>query len=122
LIGNCEGKVPLLQQSFMTAGKLFEAIDAPTQAVIVPYGEGENLIAELCRVAKEYNSKRYYELLKKTQRYSVNIFPNVWQKLKEEKAIYEIQNEGIYYLDERYYSEDFGLSTEPVVFMSCNIC
>jgi CRISPR-associated endonuclease/helicase Cas3 len=121
LIGNCEGKVPLLQQSFMTAGKLFEAIDAPTQAVIVPYGEGENLIAELCRVAKEYNSKRYYELLKKTQRYSVNIFPNVWQKLKEEKAIYEIQNEGIYYLDERYYSEDFGLSTEPVVFMSCNI-
>jgi CRISPR-associated endonuclease/helicase Cas3 len=26
----------------------------------------------------------------------------------------EIQGEGVYYLDARYYSPEFGLSTEPV--------
>ena len=46
----------LLQQSFMAAGRAFKAIDSPTQAVIVPYGEeGKNLIAELGRVAKEFD-------------------------------------------------------------------
>ena len=37
-----------LRQSFKTAGKAFKAIDAPTQAVIVPYGEGKEIIAGLC--------------------------------------------------------------------------
>lgn len=113
----------MLRQSFKTAGKIFRAIDAPTQAVIVPYGkEGKKLITELCMVAKEFNQKTYYELLRKAQRYSVNVFPNIWQKLKNEKAIYEIQEEGVFYLDERYYSKEFGLSIESVAMMSNNIC
>lgn len=120
----CEENLPMLQQSFMTAGKAFKAIDAPTQAVIIQHDEGKALIAELCRSAsaKDFNPKVYYDLLKKAQRYSVNVFPNVWEKLRQEKAVYEIQkDEGIFYLDERYYSEEFGLSTEPVAQMSCNI-
>ncbi len=115
-------KIPLLQQSFKTASNAFQAIDAPTRAIIVPYGEGKNIIAELCRVAKDFNLKLYYELLRKAQRYSVNVFPNVCKKLKDAKASYEIQNEGVFYLDERYYSEEFGLSTEPVTLMSFNGC
>ncbi len=110
----------LLQQSFMTAGKVFKAIDSPTQAVIVPYGdEGKNLIADLGRVAKEFDVKTYRKLLKQAQKYSVNIFPNVWKRLQEEKVVYEIQpGEGIYYLDEKYYSEKFGLSDKPCSSMS----
>lgn len=110
----------LLQQSFMTAGKVFKAIDSPTQAVIVPYGEeGKNLIAELGRVAKEFDVKTYRKLLRQAQKYSVNVFPNVWKRLQEEKAIHEIQpDEGIYYLEERYYSEKFGLSDKPCSTMT----
>lgn len=111
----------MLQQSFMTAGKAFKAIDAPTQAIIVQHGEGKKLVAELCAVAKDFNAQRYYGLLKKAQKFSVNIFPNVLEKLKKEKAIYEIQNDGIYYLNERYYSNEFGLSTEPVTLYNDNI-
>ena len=105
------GIYPQLMQSFMSAANAFKAIDAPTQAVIVPYGEGKNIIAELCALALE-NKPRYRELLKQAQKYSVNVFPNVWKKLQQAKAVAEIQNNGIYFLDEQYYSEAFGLSTE----------
>ncbi len=103
-----------LKQSFMTAGNAFKAIDAPTQSVIVPYGHGKNLITTLCGISKDFNAKSYYQSLKQAQKYSVNVFPNVWQKLKEQDAVCEIQGEGVYYLNERYYSDEFGLSTEVV--------
>lgn len=114
----------LLQQSFMAAGKIFKAIDSPTQAVIVPYGEeGANLIAELGCVAKEFDVKTYRKLLRQAQKYSVNVFPNVWKRLQEEKAVHEIQpGEGIYWLDEQYYSDKFGLSDKPCSSMKLNMC
>ncbi len=113
---NSMGGQPMrLNQSFMTAGKAFKAIDAPTESIIVPYGEGEQLIGALCGISIEYDSGEYYRLLKMAQKYSVNVFPNVLQKLKEYEAIHEIQpGEGIFYLDLRYYSEAFGLATEEV--------
>lgn len=106
-----------LKHAFMTAGKLFKAIDAPTQSLIVPFGEGKELLAELCRISKNFDAKRYFELVKILQKYSVNLFPNIWRKLVDENAIIELQNEqgegdGIFYLNERYYSDDFGVSTE----------
>ncbi len=120
---NNVGKKPnphLLKQSFMTVGKAFKAIDSPTQAVIVPYGtEGRDLIADLGRVAKEFDVKAYRKLLKKAQAYSVNVFPNVWRKLQTADAVHEIQpGEAIYYLVETYYSVEFGLSDTPCGFMS----
>ncbi|MGR9012699.1 MAG: CRISPR-associated helicase/endonuclease Cas3, partial [Gammaproteobacteria bacterium] len=104
-----------LRQSFMAAGDAFKAIDAPTQSVIVPYERGKELITELCGIAKDFEAGRYYACLKQAQKYSVNVFPNVWRQLLKQKAVYEIHpGEGVYCLDERYYSPEFGLSTEIV--------
>lgn len=104
-----------LRQSFMTAGKAFKAIDAPTESVIVPHDEGGEIIAALCGISIEFEAQRYHQLLKQAQKYSVNLFPNIFRKLQEQGAIYEIQpGEGIYYLDRCYYSDEFGLATEPV--------
>ena len=104
------GKIQLLMQSFKSAGRAFQAIDAPTHAVIVPYGEGAELIAKLCG---EWDPKEMYDAKKKAQRYSVNVFPNVWDKLQKENALYEtIEGSGIYYLNERYYNDEFGLSLD----------
>lgn len=117
-----DGKIPLLRQAFMEAGRQFKAIDAPTQAVIVQYGKGRELVAELCSVAKEFDAHRYYQLLRQAQKFSVNVFPNVWGKLKEQNAVHEIQpGHGVYFLDEEYYNENFGLGTEPVGTMSALI-
>jgi CRISPR-associated endonuclease/helicase Cas3 len=108
-----------LRQSFKSAGKIFAAIDAPTEGVIVPYGEGKEIIAALCAGPEPAIA---YKLLKRAQKYSVNVFPNVWQKLKEKQAVIPIQEgEAIYYLDERYYSDAFGLSTEEVSSLGTQI-
>ncbi|MCP4682292.1 MAG: CRISPR-associated helicase Cas3' [Desulfobacterales bacterium] len=108
-----------LRQSFKTAGKAFKAIDAPTQAVIVPYGEGKEIIAGLCA---DFEPAKAHQLLRRAQKYSVNVFPNVWQRLKDAQAIRPVQEgEEIYFLDERYYSKDFGLYTEEVSYMSTQI-
>ena len=102
--------LPLLMQSFKSAGRAFQAIDAPTRAVIVPYGEGAKLIAELCG---EWDPKEMHRTLQKAQRYSVNVFPNVWDKLQKENALHEtIEGSGIYYLKERHYNDEFGLSLD----------
>lgn len=113
-----EGKLPLMRHSFMEAGKLFKAIDAPTQAVVVRHGRGKELVNELCRLAKEFEPQAYYRVLKEAQQYSVNLFPNVWNRLKELEAVHETrEGEGIYFLDETYYSDEFGVSTEKTGMM-----
>jgi len=109
------GTMPVINlcQSFMTAAKLFKSIDAPTQSVIVRYGdEGRELVNQLCSA---FEVDKQYHLIKKAQQYSVNLFPYEFEKLAEQYALHRVQ-EGteIFYLDDRYYSEQFGISMEPV--------
>ena len=106
-----------LRQSFMAAGKAFKAIDTPTQGVIVPYGsEGKELVNDLCAA---YQPENEYELLRRAQQFSVNVFPVLFDTLTKAHAIREIRADtGIYCLaDARYYSEDFGLSDTPNGYM-----
>jgi CRISPR-associated endonuclease/helicase Cas3 len=103
-----------LRQAFKTAAEAFEAIDAPTRGVIVPFGEdGKELINNLCAA---YLPDKEFELLRRAQQFSVNVFPNVLEKLSKEGVVQEIRkNTGILYLtDSRYYSAEFGLSETPL--------
>lgn len=99
-----------LRQAFMSAAKEFQAINSPSRGIIVPYGnKGKKLIHELCS-ARYF--KEQYTLLKEAQRFSINIHPRVLDELIRQKAIHEVQRDsGVFYLDERYYSEEFGMST-----------
>ncbi len=105
--------VILLRQAFMTAAKSFRAIESVARGIVVPYGEiGKELIYKLCSVQE---LEKQYKSFRRAQRYSVNVFPNVLKKLQDQQAIYEVQEgSGILYLDERYYSDEFGLSEVPV--------
>ena len=104
------------RQAFMTAAKAFKAIDAPTQAVIVPYGAaGRNLVADLCAA---FDVEQEFKLLRAAQQFTVNVFPHVLKKLKDAGALHEVKPDvRILCLDERYYSALFGLATEPVSLM-----
>jgi len=100
------------RQAFKTAGDKFKAIDAPTQGIIVPFEEGEAVISELF---SQFAVEKQFVLLKKAQRFTVNVFPNVLQKLRDAKAIKEVPEIGVLVLsDPRYYHPEFGLSTEIV--------
>lgn len=98
-------------QSFQSAAKAFRVIDSPTRGVIVPYkSEGEDIIAELCSVPM---LEKQYKLLRRAQRYSVNLFPHEFKRLCDAGAIYEVQKgAGIFYLEKQNYHKDFGLSDE----------
>jgi len=105
-----------LRQSFMTAAKAFKVFDESTQGIIVPYDkEGKRIIADLCGAS---DAEKEYELLKLAQQYSVNVYSSDLEKLQKAGAVKQIQ-EGVdvLYLNERYYSKTFGLSTTPVEAM-----
>jgi CRISPR-associated endonuclease/helicase Cas3 len=102
-----------LNHSFAAAGKIFKAIDAPTRGIIVPFGEdGTEIINDLCSA---FEVEKQYKLLKKAQQFSVNLFPWRFEQLYSVGALREAQPEtGIYYLDQQFYDNDFGISNEPI--------
>lgn len=102
-----------LLQSFQTASKAFRAIDSPTRGVVVPYGEeGKEIIIDLC---SKCEVDKQYKLLKKAQRFSVNVYENIFSSLSKDGIIKEAQDgTGIFYLDYQYYSNEFGLSRDIV--------
>ena len=105
-----------LKQSFQTAAREFRVIDSVTQGVVVPYADGKEIISALCGAAE---LEREYKLLKRAQRYSVNLFAHEFRRLAQARIIQEVQEgAGVYYLDEQYYSQDFGWSEEIVNDMS----
>ena len=94
-------------QSFQSAARAFHVIDSITSSVVVPYNEeGEQLIAELCGA---FEIKKQYKLIKKAQRFSVNLFSHEFRNLVKNGAVFEVQEgAGIYYLSKEFYHEKYG--------------
>lgn len=113
--GRAKGQAPdiYLRQSFMAAAKAFKAIDAPTRGIVVPYGqEGQDVIKALC---SKYMLDKQFSLLRCAQQLTVNLFPQVLERLTNAGVVHEVQEgTGILYLaDSRYYSNEFGMSETP---------
>ncbi len=109
------------KQSFQTAAKAFQAIDSNTRGVVVPYHEeGIQIVTELCGA---YDLELQYKLVKRAQRYSVNLFAYEFDQLAKQGAIREVQKDaGIFYLDAQYYDEQFGWGDEAANPMPLIIC
>ena len=77
----------------------------------MPYtSEGEGLISDLCAA---YEPGNQFPILKRAQRFTVNVFPHILKKLQSAGAVHEVQEgAGILYLEKAYYSNEFGLSEE----------
>jgi CRISPR-associated endonuclease/helicase Cas3 len=98
-----------LHQAFMTAANPFQAIDRVAQGVIVPYtSAGKDAINDLCAA---HEPEKQFELLRRAQRFTVNVFPNVLRNLQQAGALYEArEGTGILCLRARYYNSEFGLN------------
>ena len=100
----------LSHSSFKTLEEHFEAISSPTKSVIVPYDEeGEEIIAKL---NENLSLRELNRVLKKSQRFVVNVFECEYQKLKESELLFELFNEGIIAVRPEGYSDEFGLSLD----------
>ncbi|MBM7702897.1 CRISPR-associated helicase Cas3' [Metabacillus iocasae] len=115
-----EGKqLPLfLANSYKTAANHFEVIPDYTTSVIVPYGEGKQIIAEL-------NGKGTIEelsrLLKTAQQFTINIYQHELQHLSQQDGIVSYLDGHIFVLKEGAYSEEYGLNLENDSLMELNI-
>lgn len=99
---------PLLCSLFGTAGRYFEAIDTAGVSVIVPYKEGKDIISKLLSPGS-YEEKS--ALLKKAQRYTVNVIVNDRRQIGDFADYYD--EAGVYILKEGFYDEkDKGLRRE----------
>ena len=102
-------KKPPMNQSFQEAGKTFEVIPQQTKPVIVPYREGEELIAQL---NGSHTMEEEIRLVRQMQQYCVNLYDNVYRRLAGEDALYPVGESGIIALKKEYYSEESGIKTE----------
>jgi CRISPR-associated endonuclease/helicase Cas3 len=101
------------RQSFESAWGAFEAIAQDTTGVIVPFKQGRAIISELYALP---DPKRCAVLLGKAQRYSVNLYREGIQRLREKGIVKRIPANNqmeVYELCERYYDRYTGLTREP---------
>lgn len=98
-------------QSFYTASSYYRVIEDHGVAVVVPYKKGKDIIAALCADASYYEK---ISVLRKAQRYMVNLSQSKFKKLLEKEIIKYYPETDTWILKEGYYSDVYGVSEEPV--------
>jgi CRISPR-associated endonuclease/helicase Cas3 len=92
------------------AAARFALIDSPTQPVIIPWGtEGETLIAQLRQPDLLEKPLLVAKLARKAQRYSVNVYPQEFQILRDNHRIEQVHDEWWFLPDLTEYSPLVGL-------------
>lgn len=98
-----------INSSFKTAAEHFEVIEGNTYTIIVPYGDGKELISTLTGsdLIGDYNS-----FFKKAQQCSVNIFKYEFDQLIKNSLIRKVELgfSTIYIAMETAYDKSYGLS------------
>lgn len=107
---NVKIKNRYLKQAFATAGKEFKAIEDASDGILVPFGEGEEIINKL--MADSTKIDEYKELISKVQHYTVGVYSNVLEKLKAENGVTYVEEYNFYIVAKNYYDEERGLVLE----------
>lgn len=97
-------------QAFKTAGRKFKVISDETEGIIVPYDDKAKEIT--AALNSEITPAEQAKLLRQAQKYTVNIYPQLFDRIGKSGGIYELKC-GAFALDERYYSKQFGITDEP---------
>lgn len=105
---NC--KCPLgFEFQFKTAAKNFNVIEEFTKAVLVPYGDGKDIIGKLL---SQGNFLPDMKLVHSAQPYMVNIAENIFEMLKKNHAISIDKRSGILILKDNFYDKEIGVIPE----------
>lgn len=98
----------MLAQAFRTAGGAFRVFDDETQGVVVPYGEGAELIRELA--GRQRSDPGFlFDWLRRAKPYTVSVYEHQIRALSD--ALTDL--DGVTVLSDGYYDERTGLSLKP---------
>ncbi|MDU5948408.1 MAG: CRISPR-associated helicase Cas3', partial [Paenibacillus macerans] len=108
--GNHRNRPPLfLLNSYRTAAEHFQVIEDLTKPVIVPYGEGKEIIAELNGAERIDDFGR---LMRQAQQFTINLFSYELEKLDNNSGLESCLDGQIRVLKDGAYSEEYGLDLE----------
>ncbi len=103
-------RLPLfIANSYKTAAEYFHVIDDITTSVIVPYGEGREVIAELNGNGSIDDLSR---LLKRAQQYTINLYRYEFEQLDKNDGLVRYMDGKMLALKEGAYNREFGLNIE----------
>ncbi len=113
-INRYKGKYPLsFIYQFKTARKRFAVINNKTYGVIAPYDEEAKEL--MGAILSKASLGEKYSALKELQKYSVNIYENLFYELSKENAFIQSELDGIYLLSDMYYDENRGVTTKKTM-------
>ncbi|WP_017472785.1 CRISPR-associated helicase/endonuclease Cas3 [Amphibacillus jilinensis] len=103
-------KFPMFSHgSFQTAARHFSVIANQTTSILVPYGDGKEVIADINGNEK---IEDWSLLFRQAQHYSVNVYDQEFSRLKDAGAIIVYFDGQLFSLDESYYSREYGIDLE----------
>lgn len=110
--------VNTLDFPFREIAKQFKIIDSDMESIIIPYNDEAKEIIKQLRYAKFTNN-----LARRSQRFSVQVYPQILKKL-EGISVERIQDNFLILTNEDLYKKDIGLNYEDPVFRDIenNIC
>jgi CRISPR-associated endonuclease/helicase Cas3 len=101
-----------MNQAFKTAGTLFQVFDDDTVDAVVPYGEGTQVIADLCSERAKRDLAYLQSCLDRAKPYTVSLFSYQKERLKEQGGLYTVWDDKVLVVQPQYYDEAIGLLTE----------
>lgn len=99
----------LLNQAFRTAGKWFEVFDTNSESVLVPYGEGKSIIAELPEQVTRHELSHIAKLLKKAKPYTVSVTTRQLEQMQRNGMLFTRLDGTIHVLNDGYYDNNIGI-------------
>lgn len=99
-----------LAYQFKKAGNCFQVIDGNTTTVIVPYGDGKDIVDHLLEDARGKAISDKKQLLKKAKAHSISIQNYNMKKLQEIAGVTWCEDYGVWILNAQYYDEMVGLN------------
>ena len=101
----------LLVQGFRTAGEQFRVFEDNTVDVVVPYGEGKELIEELGSQFAAWDLEQRKKLLRRASSFTVSLYEYERRKLADCGGIYSLYGGEILVLQPGFYSDQTGLTS-----------
>jgi len=99
-----------LPSAIQTAADYFSVIDGGQTGIVVPYGESQTLVAAF---QKSLNHAEKIRILKRLQKYTVNVYSHTLSKLVDAGALRTIED-AFYFLNSNWYDvKEQGLLAEP---------
>lgn len=101
-----------MRQALKTAGDAYTMFGKSTKDVIVPWGDGKRIIAELNGDRARTDLKYARRLLREARPYVISLFEHEVDELGRRGVLSELPGGALGLMEEKYYDEEIGFSLD----------